>query len=112
MTCVLEGDILNFGCSITSPLKSVGHKAYNLKIKGVCKLKKIAIATILLSALMGAMIGTVSAQPKYCGTSAYDVKYRAIYDYPTGSYWKKQIATYPAYYAEHNVEFMTKYHCY
>lgn len=35
--------------------------------------------------------------------------YKAIYCYPTGSYWTAQIAAYPDYYASKNVYFTNKY---
>lgn len=56
---------------------------------------------------------TVVAQsgPAYCGDSAYDVAYRAIYNYPTGSYWQTQIAAYPSYYAVNHATFLALYGC-
>lgn len=35
--------------------------------------------------------------------------YRAIYCYPGGSYWVKQIAAYPDYYADHNSYYVSHY---
>ena len=37
------------------------------------------------------------------------LSYRAVYCYPTGSYWVNQIATYPDYYTAHNASFVTRY---
>ena len=49
--------------------------------------------------------------PSYCGTTPYDVSYRAVYQYPTGSYWQTQIAAYPAYYAANNAYYLSAYGC-
>lgn len=69
--------------------------------------------TLLTSALIAivSIVGlgaTASAQPKLCSMPA---SYRAIYEYPTGSYWVNQIAHYPSYYAAHNTFYQTKYGC-
>lgn len=67
------------------------------------------LIALLVSILTFALIGGVaSAQPKLCSMSA---SYRAIYEYPTGSYWVDQLSRYPAYYAAHNAYYQTKYGC-
>ncbi len=38
-------------------------------------------------------------------------KYAAIYQYPTGSYWQHQIATYPDYYAANDAYYRATYGC-
>ena len=52
-----------------------------------------------------------SSTPVYCGNSPYDVYYKAIYNYPTGSYWVSQINAYPAYYAAHNAYYQAHFGC-
>lgn len=67
------------------------------------------LIALLVSILTFALIGGVaSAQPKLCSMSA---SYRAIYEYPTGSYWTDQLSRYPAYYTAHNTFYQTKYGC-
>lgn len=41
--------------------------------------------------------------------NALSPAYKAIYCYPTGTYWQKQIANSPAYYSVHNAQFTAKY---
>lgn len=49
--------------------------------------------------------------PSYCGPGAYNTSYRAIYEYPTGSYWQTQIHAYPDYYAANNAYYLATYGC-
>lgn len=70
-------------------------------------MKKLLI--VLISVIASLMpIATVNAQSKLCSMSA---SYRAIYQYPTGSYWQTQIANAPQYYANNNAYYQTKYGC-
>lgn len=66
---------------------------------------------ILATFITGFLPAVASAQASYCGTSPYDVHYRAIFQYPTGSYWQKQIANYPDYYAANNAYYLSAYGC-
>lgn len=52
-----------------------------------------------------------ATQPSYCGNTPYDLSYRAVYEYPTGSYWQAQIAAYPDYYAANNAYYQETYGC-
>ncbi len=35
--------------------------------------------------------------------------YKSVYCYPTGTYWAKQVAAYPDYYAAHNAYYTSHY---
>lgn len=63
---------------------------------------------VLVVVLLFVGWGHASAQPKLCSMSP---AYRAIYEYPTGTYWQKQIAKFPVYYATNNAYYQTKYGC-
>lgn len=76
-------------------------------------MKKILGLVIAVLASLS-MVGTVAAapvKPSYCGSGAYNASYRAVYQYPTGSYWKSQIAAYPDYYAATNAYYLANYGC-
>lgn len=70
--------------------------------------KLLVLAAVLAAVVSIGVGGKASALPKLCSMSA---SYRAIYEYPTGSYWQSQIAAYPAYYAANDAYFQAKYGC-
>lgn len=72
-------------------------------------MKKLALAVVLAAAIPA--IAIAHTNPSYCGAGPYNTSYRAIYEYPTGTYWQNQIAHYPAYYAAHNAQYLNKYGC-
>lgn len=71
------------------------------------------IVTVIISIVILGLGAAASAAPKpfYCGTTAYDKAYAAVYEYPTGSYWQAQIAAYPAYYKANNAFYQSNYGC-
>lgn len=69
---------------------------------------KILVAFIAVILTLMVTTATSSALPKLCGMSA---SYRAVYEYPTGSYWVKQINKFPTYYAVNDAYFQEKYGC-
>lgn len=72
-------------------------------------MRKLLTLVVLLALTVSVGLGSkASALPKLCGMSA---SYRAVYEYPTGSYWVKQISKFPAYYAANNAYYQTKYGC-
>lgn len=71
-------------------------------------MKRIILVLISSLTLMVASGATVSALPKLCSMPP---AYRAVYEYPTGTYWVKQITKFPAYYAANNTYYQTKYGC-
>lgn len=70
---------------------------------------KRLLAALLLVLTFG--VATAGASPSYCGNSPYDISYKAIYQYPSGSYWVKQINAYPDYYTAHNAYYQAHYGC-
>lgn len=77
-------------------------------------MKRLAILISSLSLVIAGLValgGTASAAPVYCGPGAYNAAYRAVYNYPTGSYWTSQIAAYPDYYTANNAFYMSLFHC-
>ena len=71
--------------------------------------KLIAIATLLTALLPLGMASATTNHPFYCGTSAYDHTYAAIYQFPTGTYWQAEIAA--GYYKATNTKLLAQYGC-
>lgn len=71
-------------------------------------MKKLIALFSILTLSFSFIGGVASAQPKLCSMSA---SYRAVYEYPTGTYWVSQISHFPTYYAAHNAFYQTKYGC-
>ena len=61
-------------------------------------MKRLIISTLLTLGVTGSAL-------------AYHLPaaYRAVYCYPTGSYWAAQIAAFPDYYAAHNSYYLHFY---
>ena len=55
------------------------------------------------------MASATTNHPFYCGTSAYDHTYAAIYQFPTGTYWQAEIAA--GYYKATNTKLLAQYGC-
>lgn len=71
----------------------------------------LAIIGALVCLAIPASAAAAGGHPSYCGTTPYDVSYKAVYEYPSGSYWQAQIAAFPAYYAAHNAKYLAQYGC-
>lgn len=58
-----------------------------------------------------AVVGSVAvpAVAMAAANSPLAPSYQAVYCYPTGSYWVKQISKFPAYYERHNARFERRY---
>lgn len=66
----------------------------------------VVILAIVASLVPVAAASAYSNSSAFCSSNtAYWVKYRAVYEYPNGTYWQKQIAAFPAYYAKHNAQY-------
>jgi len=64
---------------------------------------KRLIALITILSLLN--VGVVSASHNRRLTPAY----RAVYCYPTGTYWATQVAAFPDYYAHYNAYYTANY---
>lgn len=62
--------------------------------------KALAFVSILVSLLS---VGTVAS------AAGLSNSYKAVYCYPTGSYWQSQIAAYPDYYAANDAYYRANY---
>ena len=74
-------------------------------------MRKILASIIVTIGVVVGFVGMAGATPSYCGNSPYDISYKAIYQYPTGSYWVNQIHAYPTYYAAYNAYYQSHYGC-
>lgn len=63
-------------------------------------MKKLLIAAAIALALPTAALAAPYKLPK---------TYRAVYCYPTGSYWSAQTAAYPEYYMQYDSYFAAAY---
>lgn len=64
-------------------------------------MKRLLIGVIATLALAG--IATAKAN------SPLSSSYKAVYCYPTGTYWQKQVNAFPAYYFLHDAYFRSQY---
>lgn len=63
-------------------------------------MKKLVLA-LAMTAIPAVAVAT--------STSPLAPSYKATYCYPTGTYWARQIAKFPAYYAANGATFAAKY---
>ncbi len=71
------------------------------------------VLSILIA--LGITVGVATKVSATAHTSQYWIcstpSLKAVYQYPTGSYWVNQTNTYPAYYTAHNAYYLAKYGC-
>jgi hypothetical protein len=66
--------------------------------------KLFVLLTVLFSTLVVSAPALAKSKPARLPAS-----YRAVYCYPTGSYWASQVSAYPDYYAQNNAFYTARY---
>lgn len=73
-------------------------------------MKKLAIITTATTIATISIMGAAYAAPKTKPAPAkLPADYQAVYCYPTGTYWAKQIASYPDYYKANDASLKASY---